>query len=285
MFFGYGRPTGVTWTVSGTGAAILSPATQLDDNRPGTVTRLQWLSGAQTTSSVMRLRADWSGAAIVPRIVGLSNASLPAGTKITASFRRTSDTAGTYPYTPTAYNATQRIIAGPRGEQFAWILLPDGATPITGVEIQIYNDVNGTARILAGAQFTIGEAVVMAGIDANIQQGSNTDEIDPTTVSYSTFRQPYAMPGSVYRQLSFKMVVDVKASYLATYRSLFANLDRGQTGMYVTTYKDGTGTFSADVLHQNAMLGVATKLPGAIQKDGQYFDSNTVVVQETPIPA
>lgn len=57
MIIGHSIPAS-TWTVSGTGAALL--ADQFANARPDTLSRLRWLSGAQTTSSVLRLRAEWT---------------------------------------------------------------------------------------------------------------------------------------------------------------------------------------------------------------------------------
>lgn len=285
MFVGHSRPSGGTWSVSGTGAAILSDASNLEDGRPDTLTAMRWLSGTQNTSSVFRLRYDWTSGAIVPRLVGLSNLSLPAGTKVTASFRRAGDTAGTYPYTPTAYNATQRIVEGPAGERTAWIMLPDGATPVVGVEIQIWNDVNGVASIPASQQFTNGEAWVSGGTDVPIATTPTMTTIDPTVTNWSTNNQPYTVPGTPYRQFQFALATANIATWRNVYAPLLAKINRGARCFYCVSLYDRPGAaFSAEALHADGLIGVSTALPQRKHNQVGIWDSGTCSVTESPIP-
>lgn len=283
MFVGHSRPSG-TWTISGTGAAVVSGIDNIDDGRPDTLTALTWLTGTQTTSSVLRLRCDWTDA-IVPRLVGLSNITLPAGTKITASFRRASDTAGTYPYTPTAYNATQRIVEGPAGERTAWIMLPDGATPVIGCEIQIWNDVDGSASIAAATPFYIGEAWVSAGDDVKIATQPQIQPVDPTASNWSTTNQPYTVPGTPYRQFQFSLATDSVTGWRLIYAPLLAKINRGQRCFYCVSIYDAPGQpFSVDALHADGMIGVCTTLPSKRHNQVGIWDSGTCSVTESPIP-
>lgn len=277
MIIGHSRPAGITWSVSGTGAAIVSPTDQLTDDRPDTLTAFTWLTGTQNTSSVLRLRGDWTSGAIIPQLAGLSNISLPVGTKIQVAFRRASDPAGTYPYAPTMYNATQRIVGGPRGEKTAWLVPSDVATPVVGVEFQIYNDVNGVASIVAGQQFWIGEAVVCPVIDFCPAQKPSIEIIDPTTFKPT-------IPGIPFRRLNFAIRTDDQSKYIGDYARLIAKIDRGQSAVYVLRWKNPDDTFSADLLHAHAFIGKATKLPSAQHESGALFSSGVCTVDEDPIP-
>jgi hypothetical protein len=293
MIFGHSRPRDIVWTVYGTpGALMVSSPANLSDGRPDTLARLQWMTGTQTTASVLHLRGDWTSGAIVPRIAGLSNLSLPVGTLIGVSFRRSTDAVGTYPYTPAMQATTQRVFQGPRGEQTAWLIVNPGATAIVGVDIAIFNDVDGTASIPASSQFTLGEAPITAGTEIDIDTTWDMTTIDPTTVAFSWSRQPYSVPGCPYRQLTVKTPMDVQTAYfgdIATptvvdYEELMAKLDRGQSCVYIPRYLDAAGAFSVQLLHRTAIIGVATMLPKATHKAGPYFDSTPITVVEAPIP-
>jgi hypothetical protein len=298
MFIGTLRPPDITWTVTatgtgGTGASIVAGAANLGDGRPDSTCRFQWPTGAsQTTGTVMRIRGDWTATSFAPRLVGLSNISLPAGTLVTAAFRRTSDTLGTYPYVPTFYNAQQRIFSGPRGEKTCWLLLPPGASASLGVEIQIANNVNGSASIAAGTLFNVGDAIVCGGVDPDIEPGWDQYEVDPTTRNLSWLKQPYTQPGCVYRQLDFSFATDQQKAYFGDsanptafdVQEICAMIDRGQSAAYVARYVDATNTFDAQMLHRMAMLGYVTQLPKISQKGGVYMASGSVQVIEAPIP-
>jgi hypothetical protein len=292
MLIFHSRPSDIVWTVVGLGATQVGPSSNLIDGRPDTLSAFTWLTGLQNTASVLKLRGDWTSGAIVPRLAGLSNLSLPVGTKMQVAFRRVGDGVGTYPYAGTQLNAAQRVFQGARGERTAWIVLAAAATPVIGVEIQIYNDVNGVASIVAAAPFTIGEAVMAAGDEIDIDEDWTLETIDPTTTNYSWNRQPYAVPGCPYRQLSMKLLADDDVKYLGDaaaptatdYEQLFAKCDRGKSAIYIPRYTDDTGAFSPQFLHRTAVMGIATKLPRATHKSGPIFDSAAITVVESPIP-
>lgn len=294
MLVGHSRPTGIAWSISGTGATMDLPPGSLDDGLPDTVAAFTWLTGTQNTGSVLRLRGNWSGA-VVPRIIGLSNLTLPAGTKITAAFRRASDGAGTYPYVPAPLNASglQRTQEGIRGGRSAWLAYAPGLSAVVGVEFQAWNDVSGVAAIPAGASFVLGEACVFAGDDLPIAKDWSDEWIDPTMAAFSLSRQPYADVGLPYRRLDFKMPLttqsrvfgDPSAPSALDYERLLARMDRGQTCLYVPRMRDESGAFSSHLLHRTARLGLATKLPRMDHQTGRWFAGAGGSITEVPIPA
>lgn len=302
--FGFNRPTGVTWSVSasgagGSGQAIISPVgaggtANLDDGRPDTTARFQWpTGGSQTITTQMKIRADWT-TQFEPRIVGLSNISLPAGTKVQVAFRRAADTLGTYPYVPTVHNNGQRIFALPRGERVCWIFLPAGAgTTIQGLEIQIFNDVNGSASIGAGTLFNIGEIVVAPGVDIDIRAGWSLRTFDPTMDNYDVYSNPTPEPGCPYRIFTFGFPVDDQKQFfgdaanpsIIDYEELFAFLDRGQFGIYAPRYFNAAGAFDAQAAQRLTFIGRAKALPSWDHASASWFQNqSTATVQEAPIP-
>ena len=280
MIIGHSIPS-ATWTLSGTGAAFLSPV-QLG-SRPDRVTAIRWLSGTQTTSSVLRLRGEWT-TPIVPGLLYLAGGDLPAGTKIDVAWRRASDPAGTYPYQPAAHNSPQRVVAGPRGERTCAILLQPGATAVVGVEVRIYNDVAGVPAIPASATITLGAVIPCATTELPLAPGVEIDPIDPTATTTSGTRAMYAVPGIPYRQLTCSLQTADQAAWFSAYAPLLARIDRGRPAVYVPRYKVPSGAFDAGLLHAYAMIGAATKLPQMQHLARPYFGSGQFTVDEWPVP-
>jgi hypothetical protein len=160
------------------------------------------------------------------------------------------------------------------------------------VEISIWNDVNGSASISSGTLFNDGEAVVCGGIDWDMEPGWDQYEVDPTMRNYSWLRQPYSLPGTVYRQFEGQFATDTQKVYFGDsaapsatdLRELCAKLDRGQSAVYIARYTDATNTFDATMLHSMAMIGQATQLPKITQKAGTWFASGNLTVVEAPVP-
>jgi hypothetical protein len=305
--FGFNRPSGVSWSVSAsgpgaTGQAIISPVGaggtfNLDDGRPDTTARFQWPTGAsQTTSTIMKIRADWTTPQFEPRIIGISNSSLPAGLKVQVAFRRAADTLGTYPWNPTIYNNGQRITALPRGERVCWIFLPAGSagSTILGVEWQLFNDVNGSVGNSAGlGLFNHGEMVIAPGVDMDIKAGWSLRPFDPTMDSYDVYSNPLPDPGCPYRIFSFSFPVDDQKIYFGDasnptaidYEELLAFLDRGQFGVYAPRYLNAAGAFDAQAAQRLTFIGRMKTLPSFDQASGSWFQNQSgAVVQESPIP-
>jgi len=280
------RSASVTVATDGSGTPdILSPSRTLIDSRPDTATRLQWMTGTVSTSDAFYLRVESLQGAITPGIVGIMNISLPVGTLITVSFRRSSDTPGTYPYQPSSYQPSgQRVVRGTRGERTAWIVIEPGASPIVGVQIEIHNDVNGSSPITDGEIFTIGEVVIGAASEVCPSLGVAVVTEDPTSANIDPWSQPYVSIGTPRRRLQFALQTAHEPTWRTEYAPLLAKMDRGQTCAYVLDYRDIDKNFSADILHANAMIGRATTLAAMNNAARNVYKSGTVVVVETPIP-
>lgn len=288
MIIGHSRPSGTTWGTSTSGTTAYTARAGLVDDRPDTTERFTWPSGTQNTSVFLRLRGIWP-TAFVPGLVGLSNVSLPAGTKVIARFRRADDPAATgaggFPYAPMMYADTQRIIEGPRGDRSVWFVVQPGAEQVVGVEFQIYNDVDGSATIVAESTFTVGEAVACPVFNIDISDKPSIDNIDPTVATFSGSGMPYVAPGVPYRQLNFRFINDNQTTYFGgQIPQVMAKIDRGQSCVYVLRWRDPSGALSPELLHATALIGVATKLPTFQHEAGPLFSSGQVVVRESPIP-
>lgn len=197
MLISYNRPL-IAWVLIGAGAAWLSDdaGAALINGRPAAASRAQWLSGAQTTASVLALRGSWS-TALVPRVLALLGVTLPVGTLISLAFRRAADA----DYTYLAGTYSQRVVQLPDGSRCAWFVLPDGLDAVIGVEYRIANDVNGAAQIAAGSVFDVGEAWVAPTVDIPHASDWKDSDNDPSVTRRSKGSQPFTTPVRGYRTL------------------------------------------------------------------------------------
>lgn len=280
MIIAHSHPKNPNWTLFGSGSAFLSPV-QLGE-LPDQVTAIRWLSGTQNIQSVLHIRANWLKPS-VPGLVYLANTSLPVGTRIEVSYRRLLDISG-YPYNPPAYNHDQRIVEGARGERTCALLMRPGADPVIGCDIRIYNDVNGQPEIPASEVFTIGALMICPVTFTGIQPGWSVEQIDPTSINWSTKRSPYVVEGLGYRDLKFSWCLDSEEVMFTDVNFIEARIDRGQRAVYIPRWTDASGEFSPAVLHRHAMIGVANKLPVKKNEKGPYFKPAEINVTEAPIP-
>jgi len=149
MIASYSRPEDITWNLVGTGAEFLTDSAALNDGRPSSATRIQWLSGAQTTSSILYLRATWISGLANIRLCGLIGTTLPVGTKVVCRRRKDLSWDG-------AQEA--RIIQRHDGVRVVWFYFDEDEEVRDGYEFEIFNDVNGVVGIEADSAFDIGEA-------------------------------------------------------------------------------------------------------------------------------
>lgn len=200
MLISYSRPS-INWSLLGAGATWLSDDAggALTNGRPAAASRLQWLSGAQTTASILTLRGVW-GTAFAPRVLALLGLTLPIGTLITLAFRRPADAGYTY----LADVATQRVVQLPDGSRCAWFALDDGLDPVIGVEYRIHNDVSGSASIAADSAFDIGEAWVGPTVDVPHEAGWARGIVDPTRLQRSYGSQAFGRARRSWRTLKVR---------------------------------------------------------------------------------
>jgi hypothetical protein len=192
MLIGYGDYT-LTFSVGGssTGADFTAPTdgSNLADARTGSVQGLEWIGGTQNTSSYVEITVTIGSVKdATPSIgvVGLCNCSLPAGTKIVCE------------------SITQRLVEDARGERSAWFVPQTTGTSFT---IRIYNDVNGSASIVASSEFSIGEIYVGRVIGLCSLSGSSINRTlqDPTATRRSTGGQLWALMRKPFWQIGVQL--------------------------------------------------------------------------------
>lgn len=151
MLLSYNRPESIAWTVLGTGAAFLTNSARLTNGRPTSPTRIQWLSGAQTTSSVLRLRGSWVASGATPRLrlAGIIGTTLPAGLRIVAS----TYSGGNWSLNPVEGVVVERA----DGVRVCWFHFPEVGYTADGVQFAIYNDRGGFTALTAGQSVDFGE--------------------------------------------------------------------------------------------------------------------------------
>jgi len=280
MLISYSRPA-IIWALIGPGAAWLSDdaGAALINGRPAAVSRLQWLSGAQTTASVLTLRGTWA-TAFAPRVLALLGLTLPAGTLITLAFRRAADAGYTY----LADLASQRVVQLPDGSRCAWFVLDDGLDAVIGVEFRIANDVDGAASIAADSAFDIGEAWV--GPTVEIPHTADWKDIDndPSVQRRSKGSQPFTTEVRGYRTLQAPFALGklpvVRGGGLANgmdWQMLRANI-RASSRVTVVPRFD-----TAAEIHRTALFGVGRFDPIAHLSGPNYFGG--IVVDEAPATA
>lgn len=281
MLISYTRPNPIAWSLIGAGAAFVSDDAggALTNGRPAAATRLQWLTGAQTTASVLTLRGTW-GTAVAPRVVGLVGLTLPAGALITLAFRRPADAGYTY----LAGVPSQRVTQLPDGSRCAWFVLDAGLDPVIGVEYRIANDVDGAASIAADSTFDVGEAWVGPAVDVPHETGWSRGITDPTTLRRSKGSQIFGREQRAWRTLQVRLSVatvdEVAGGALANgqdWESVEAQLRSGALCVAIPRWSGIT----ADYLQRNALLAAATQ-QGAVQNVAGALYGRDYTIEEVP---
>jgi hypothetical protein len=190
MLIGFGNYA-LTFAItgqSGSGAAIITPSSDMADGRTGTTTAIRWTDGTQNTNSYVEFTvtiADPNSGTARQGVFGVCNCSLPAGTRMAI--------------VPGSY--AQRLVAGARGERSAWWLPADNSNTLV---FRIFNDVNGASPIVAASEFSIGEIFVgrVVSLCTLAQSNSSTDLSDPTAYNRSAGGQLWQLMRKPFRTVS-----------------------------------------------------------------------------------
>lgn len=275
MLIGYGQPSDIAWTIHGTGAAFVTASTYLYDGRPGLPTRITWLSGAQTTARYLTLRAEWADSLDV-RVLALVGVSLPVGTKVTVSVDQGS------PSTPITLSYTARIVRFPGGSRGVFIVIPEAQVrPVTAIEVNVWNDVNGVASISAGASIDIGEAFVGAAYDVpirNLVWRTN----DPSLARTSELSQPWPVTRLPFRTFSCEIVPQTEDNTWGTIDELVSDIGGASPLVVIPSQVDENQQPDPALMNRFSIFGYASELPTINALERRRFGSNQLVVQEAP---
>jgi len=186
MLLPYGSPiTFATTGITVSGATALTSLAGLKDGRPGAITRLQWPSGAQTTSTAITIDTTWA-TPIVPRVAGLVNVrGLPAGLRVRIGWQQTEG--GAFDY----QQQDSILFDNQAGDRFAWDTWASGLNACYGVRIEVFNDDGDSGTpVTVEAQFDIGEVYAAPAVDLSPIGESESEFIAGETV-LALSGQPY----------------------------------------------------------------------------------------------
>ncbi len=163
MLIGYSQPaisgavgiTGATWLTADGGAALF-------DRRPSRKARLQWGAGAPSIAQYVAITATFATATPL-RILALLGSTLPVGCRV--------DFLGAGGDGLGGFCDDARTVRMPDGTVGVWGVAREGDPAETGVEIRVYNDVDGAPWASAGTVVDVGEVVSMPGVRLLIEPG------------------------------------------------------------------------------------------------------------------
>lgn len=276
MLIGYGMPS-LTTTVSGTDAEAITSTDALVDGAPGSVTRFTWASGAQTTSTTVKLTQVFASQTVV-RCLCLLGTTLPLGLKIEVKGKRISD-AG-YSYNLGGNSLTQHVVSFPDSSRGAWWVFDDGLEPVTGIEITLYNDVNGSTALSASAVFDIGELAPFQGLDICVKRTLQDTIVDPSRVRRSPNNQPNKLFRRPYRVLRADFAPRASVTDL---RSLRHELSTTVSCAVIPIYVEkGTTTLDVDALNETAMYGTMTEAISIVAVSNGHVWEGSMAFEEYP---
>ena len=200
MLLPYGSPiTLATTGITVSGATALTSLAGLKDGRPGAITRLQWPSGAQTTSTAITIDTTWA-TPIVPRVAGLVNVrGLPAGLRVRIGWQQTEG--GAFDY----QQQDSILFDNQAGDRFAWDTWASGLNACYGVRIEVFNDDGDSGTpVTAEAQFDLGEVYAAPGKSLCVLPDPQIDPIEGTVTDLSRSGQPYDAPQPPRRRWRFQ---------------------------------------------------------------------------------
>lgn len=281
MLISYSRPDDIAFSLIGTGSAWLSDdaGAALADGRPANASRLQWLSGAQTTASELILRASWASA-FAPRIAGLLGVTLPEGTLVKLAFRRPDDS----DYTYLAGTPQQRVVTLPDGSRCAWFVLDADLDPVIGIEYHLVNDVDGAASIAAGASVDLGEAWIGPAVEIPHEKGWSRGVTDPSVIRRSLGAQVFGARRASYRTLQVRFSAapgaDVLGEGLANDED-WGKLESALTGAEPCIALPRWTGETADYIQRTTLFGYASAA-GPVQHAGGDLYGRDYSFEEVP---
>lgn len=262
----------VTWSASG--GTLSADDAALTDRAPATPVALTWASGAQSTSTTVSLIAT---CAVTPRIVSLLGTDLPDGLKVELWGQRSGDASPIYDLG--GNSQTQTITTFDDGSRGAHWILGDDLSPLTKLEIRLYNDVSGTSPITASEELQIGEIVIAEAIEVEIESDWKFSQKDPSTVRRTLASQGDRVPRPGYRVLTctpaYGDAADARGSGLSgtSWSKITASLRRDPHCIAIVR-KDEPQT--------TAIFGWASKIPDIGHLAGPYYQPSTLTIEEIP---
>lgn len=300
-YLGHKRPSSVTWTVSGTGAAIVSD-TRLDNGRPADYTRIRFVSDdPPATTDYLAIRGTWA-TEITPKIgclLGLGAISLegspeayeaydfPTGVKVEIYGKRAIDANYDYPLGGNAL--TQDVVKIHDQTKCCWWVFADDLEPIIGVEIRIYND-NGSEVTWANStvHVDVGEIGIFEAIEIGVKPGYSWRWVDPTERKRTLGSQSHRVARRPYRAGEFEIAPAPHAeAFGATitsesdWQTAAWNLSRDNACAMVLRPTDYAGVLDEIALHRESVFGECSRV-GDLSHAGVRHFGHRYTIEEVP---
>lgn len=282
MLIGYSQPaiSGSVGIASGGGLAASAWLTAdggaaLFDGRPSRKARLQWGTGTASIAHYVAITATFAAATPL-RILALLGTTLPVGCRV--------DFLGAGGDGLGGFCDDCRTVRMPDGTVGVWGVAREGDPAETGIEVRIYNDVDGATWASSGTIVDIGEVLSMPGVSVAIDVGHVMATIDPTEVELTRNGYPNVVARSAYRQLSCNFsplpsgAATVREGGLANgmdWDSLVAAL-RGRARCAVIPQHKTVAR-----VQSTALYAVATEIGETQQLRGQFY-RRPMTFQEIP---
>jgi hypothetical protein len=291
---GHSRPAEPVWAIAGGDAAFDTDPADLNNGRVADRTAVKWPSGAQTLMTSIKLQMTWSVAQPqrISPILGLKG--IPPGTKVVVTGQRAIDVAGgTFPYALGGNSATQRTFAFANGDVGAWILANAGNTDLVGIQIEVFNDVNGAPYFIADQFIYFGEIDAFQGWET--PQGIKRDwspNLDgiPSDIR-AVNNQPWRFGKKPFRVAPIKLgnanyataYGNAGAPTIVDYDKLANLVTENDLICYIPRWTDAAGALDTWALHRLAILGVARNVALPVQAGGgDRFELDMQIAESPP---
>ena len=176
----HSQPTGIAFS----GATYLTGTGALTDSKPAKATRIEF-DGVSTTDFVS-VTSVWQTPTVIRGMHVIFQGGIPSGARAEAAGKRLADPG--YDYDLGGNSLTAETVERPDGTVMVTFLF-DGADPIVGIDLTIYNDANGAA--FATGYIDIGEIFIGQGYSCCIRPTLSIGLIDPTVEDYTLGNQPH----------------------------------------------------------------------------------------------
>lgn len=282
----HSRATGGAWTCVGTGASFDSDADALNNTAVADLTAILWLSGSQTTSSVLRLQYLWSTPKDIRTIdilnlLDAGQVPMPAGIKVVVKGRRQADVG--YTYSLGGNCSLQRTVSVDNGSTECRFVTAKGNDPLIGYEVAIYNDLNSSTHFTAGQYIYIGEIDAFDAVEIKVSdaqgwqpkfEGQVQDRRSNNNQSRRVITKPYRLQPIKSIPVTFATAYGVSGGTATPYSKLANICAQADVMGVIVQYDDSSGNVDPFALHSTAVYGVAGNLsPPQYMNDGYYTAS------------
>lgn len=261
-----------SWTL--TGGAWLTDSAALCDRSPAAAARFTWPDGDQTTATTATLTADFGEQAV--GALALLATTLPAGAKVELRGKRAVDSDYTYALGGGAL--TQRLAVFPDGTVGGVWIFGDDIDALTGLQITLYNDVDGVAALVAAAAYDIGEIAAGTVVTIPHQTGWTDDGVDPSTSTRTLGSQSNRVARPGYRKITvtpvYASAAEARAGGLSDgsdWTTLAARLRHDPYALAIVEPAAAQAT---------TIFGPVTRVPKRDSLAGPYYQPSQLTIEE-----